>query len=268
MNLKYRKIIAKIRPLHKMARMVMYNSGFVFYKRKYRKENYAEFFKEIKDSKLGKRCFIVGNGPSLNVEDLNRLMNEDCFGTNEIHKLFCETKWRPKYYVIIDRYSKSTPEEIKKMDSEIVFLGDYYWRFNKVYRDDAICLHQKFYFNDNYYRFSKDISKYIVNSPTVTYAAMQIAAYMGYTEIILIGFDHNYTFEFAKDKSVVKTDTISSHFFKDEIPEDIIADVAGMTKAYESFREYANSHNIVVKNATRGGKLETFDRVEFDTLFE
>ena len=40
-----------------------------------------------------------------------------------------------------------------------------------------------------------------------------------------------------------------------------------MTKAYEAFRRYADENGIKVKNATRGGKLEIFERVDFDSLF-
>ena len=41
-----------------------------------------------------------------------------------------------------------------------------------------------------------------------------------------------------------------------------------MTMAYESFKNYADDNGIIVKNATRGGKLEVFERTDFDGLFE
>lgn len=268
MDLKYRKIIAKFKPIHKLGKMMMYNSGVFFYKKLYKENNLEQIFHEIKDSKKGKRCFIIGNGPSLRVEDLEKLKNEDCIGANEIHKIFNTTTWRPKYYLIMDRYSKSTPEQIMDIDCETVFLGDYYWRFNKVLRNDAICLHQHYCYDERHYDFSTDISKMIINSPTVSFGAMQIMAYMGYSEIYLLGFDHNYEFEFAADGSIIKTNKQDTHFFKDDVPEDIIANVRGMTKAYEAFRDYAKKTGIVVKNATRGGKLEVFERVNFDSLFE
>lgn len=267
MDLKYRKMIARIKPLHKFSRVVMYDCGIFFYRKKYKENNYDELFSGMKGSKRGKRCFIIGNGPSLRVEDLDKLIDEDCFGTNEIHKIFPQTKWRPQYYLIMDRYTKSTPEEIRDLDCKTVFLGDYYCRFNEVLRQDAICLHQHQCYNERKYLFSDDISKQIINSPTVSYGVMQIAAYLGYSEIYLLGFDHNYSFEFSADGSVVKTGKESTHFFKDEIPETIVADVRGMTKAYESFGDYAGHHNILVGNATRGGKLEVFNRVDFDSLF-
>lgn len=267
MDLKIRKIIARVKPIHKLCRMLMYDSGVFYYKKIYNSNNYEQKFNELKGSQAGKRCFIIGNGPSLKPSDLDRITDEDCFGTNEIHRIFNQTRWRPRYYVVIDRYSKSTPEQIRDLKCEMVFLSDYYCRFNPVLRKDFICLHQHYNWNEKRYLFSSDISKAIVSSPTVSYAAMQIAAYLGYKEIYLLGFDHNYSFEFAPDGSIIKTDKRDTHFFKDDVPEDIIADVLGMTRSYESFKRYADNNGIVVRNATRGGKLEIFDRVDFDSLF-
>lgn len=267
MKLQVRKKIAKIKPLHKMARLVMYNSGYVYYRTMYRRKNYAEVFSRLKGSMAGKRCFIVGNGPSLLVEDLERLKDEDCFGVNEIHRIFNQTKWRPKYYVIMDRYSKTTPEQLRDLECNNIFLTDYYCRFNTVLRDDIVCLHQHYNLSEKRFRFSSDISKCIISSPTVSYTAMQIASYLGYSEVYLLGFDHNYSFEFDRKGAVIKTDAMETHFFHDEIPEDIIANVWGMTKAYESFKKYAEENGIVVRNATRGGRLEVFERTDFDSLF-
>ena len=266
MDLKYRKYISKFNLLHKILKWYAYNSGVFFYNRISKANNYDTFFTSIKGSKRGKRCFIIGNGPSLKITDLELLKNEDTFATNEIHRCFSQTNWRPTYYLIMDRYSKSTPEEIKNIKCKTMFLGSYYWRHNKVLRTDAICLHQRYYFNNIKYKFSSDISKYIVNSPTVSYAAMQVAAYLGYSEIYLLGFDHRYSFEFDKNGNIIKTGEKHTHFFKGEKEEDIIGDIFGMTKAYESFKNYATANNINVYNVTRGGNLNVFNRVNFDSI--
>ena len=155
---------------------------------------------------------------------------------------------------------------LRDLDCKTVFLGDYYWRFNNVLRKDAICLHQHLAYDEHNYLFSEDIGKQIVNSPTVSYGAMQIAVYLGYKEIYLLGFDHNYMYEINSDGNVVKTNKEKTHFFKDEKPEEIIANVRGMTRAYIAFKEYSVKHGITVKNVTRGGKLELFERMELDKL--
>lgn len=50
----------------------------------------------------GERCFIVANGPSLTINDLNMIKNEYCFGCNGIYKIFENTDWRPTYWCVSD----------------------------------------------------------------------------------------------------------------------------------------------------------------------
>ena len=267
MNLKFRLLIAKFKPLHQALRWFMYNKGAFFYRKIYKERGYDKLFADWKNSKRGKRCFLIGNGPSLNVEDLEKIKNEDCFGVNEIYRIFPHTTWRPKCITIKDRYTKSTPENIRDIDCQLVLLGDYYWRYNPVLREDAICVREKYSFNSSKYNFSDDLRNGTYSAPTVAYMAMQIIAHFGYSEVYLLGFDHSYAFEFDKKGRVVNTGKDNAHFFKDDKASDIIGNVWGMTKAYEAFKEYADANGIVVKNATRGGKLEIFERVDFDSLF-
>ena len=266
MNKKYRNIITKIPSIHKLARLIMYNNGKIFFRKLYKKNQYDELFRKLHNSCAGKRCFIVGNGPSLRVSDLELLKYEDCFGANEIHRIFSKTSWRPKYYIIVDRYTKTTPVEIAEVDSQIVFLSDYYWRFNRVLREDAICLKQRYFFEDSFPLFSDDISKYIYVGETVTYAALQIAVYLGYTEIYLIGVDHNYCKMLDQKGKLVSDGVKRNHFFIDEEPEDIIANVYGMEKAYLAASEFCKKKGVEIYNASRGGKLEVFKRVELEKV--
>ncbi|MEH7386551.1 hypothetical protein V7147_14250, partial [Bacillus sp. JJ1521] len=56
--------------------------------------------KKIKNKHMGQRCFIIGTGPSLTIEDLEKLRNEMTFSMNSICLAFDETDWRPTYYGI------------------------------------------------------------------------------------------------------------------------------------------------------------------------
>ena len=62
--------------------------------------------RRFKNSHLGERCFIVGNGPSLKIEDLEKLYvnGEITFAFNMIYKIFDQTLWRPTYYGISDGF--------------------------------------------------------------------------------------------------------------------------------------------------------------------
>lgn len=53
------------------------------------------------------RAFIVGNGPSLKPDQLDRLIPETSFGVNRIHLIYDQTKWRPNYWMFFD-FSNST----------------------------------------------------------------------------------------------------------------------------------------------------------------
>ena len=52
----------------------------------------------------GKRCFLIGNGPSLRAEDLTRLREagEITFAFNRIYSIFDQTPWRPNFYISQD----------------------------------------------------------------------------------------------------------------------------------------------------------------------
>lgn len=137
----------------------------------------------------GKRCFLIGNGPSLTYEDLEQLRKkgEIAFGANRIYRSFDKTLWRPNYYLMVDSSMiQQDIEIIQNYQLPSVFIGDNYSE-NKL-----TGLNNCFYFSrmPNDYQtdcFSTDITQYVYGGSTVIYDAMQIAIYMGFMEIILLG---------------------------------------------------------------------------------
>ena len=91
----------------------------------------------------------------------------------------------------------------------------------------------------------------------MTYAAIQLAAYMGFAEIYLLGVDFTYCGSSQKTYA---------HFYKEEKLISVGAD-KHVLLAYKAAKKYADENNILIYNATRGGKLEVFQRVNFDDLF-
>jgi hypothetical protein len=217
----------------------------------------------------GKRCFIVGNGPSLTSDDLNLLKAEDCFASNSIFNMFVQTEWRPKYYVLVDRYACISVSDIIDSGLEYIFLGSYRCRFNSESRyllnyNNVKCIRSHQTIIKSRFKFSYDIMKCAFLTNTVSYIIMQIAVYMGYSEIYLLGFDHNYGFEVNEKGNIVKNNN-RSHFYSDN--NKVVADIEGMTLSYNKMKEVAEKKGIKVYNATRGGKLEVFERIDFDSLF-
>ena len=69
----------------------------------YAKSPDAAYIRALENSRSGGRCFLVGNGPSITASDLDALAGEETFASNGIFKVFGGTRWRPTYYLSVDR---------------------------------------------------------------------------------------------------------------------------------------------------------------------
>ncbi len=219
----------------------------------------------FKNKHSDKRCFIIGNGPSLRVEDLDMLNQngEICFGTNMIYKVFSKTKWRPQYYVVSDMaVLKTYGDQIKQLHLPCLFIGNRrtgFWdgfenqRFHAF--NDFRCLDMDIPY------FSEDITRCIYSYYTVTYTCLQIAMYMGFKEIYLLGVDASYN-GYASDEN--------NHFIKNYYDQDdrqrIPVEMEKHFRAYQVAERYARERGVRIYNATRGGNLEAFERFDFDSF--
>ncbi len=221
---------------------------------------------EIRGLRSGDRCFIVGNGPSLTTSDLALLENEDCFAANHVYKLFDKTAWRPTYYVIQDRYTQ-LDIDLSNIGAKAFFAGAYFARNNAIEIPDpayVFCERRDLNGSAEYMTFSDDITDFVSSGYTVTYSMIQIAASLGYTEVYLVGIDHNYAVEVDEKGAVVRRQNVRNHAFED-VNKETTANIAGMEKAYRSALHYAReSGRLSIFNATRGGHLEVFERVSLE----
>lgn len=217
----------------------------------------------------GKRCFIVATGPSLTVADLNTLHknNEICISMNGIFSVFESTDWRPDYYMISDgQAAMKWKNEILTSRMKAKFISDTAWNLDEEEKTDDIfkwhLIKQSHLLKAGEEKtlpeFSADFSRGTYSGRTITYdGALQLAVYMGFSEICLLGVDCNY-----------KRGSQNNYFYQEKEKDNIDHDEERMIMAYQSARNYADSHGIKIYNATRGGMLEVFDRVDFDSLFK
>jgi len=221
---------------------------------------------DIKDRHAGERCFIACTGPSLKVDDLEKLKNEYSFSMNTIFLAYESTEWRPTYYVFVDPYTCRKLSKHYTLDFESFAIGEAFLHsYIRANRSDRIkpCLihygnHTKRNMKKGRVKIEDDVSVCIYDCFTVTNMAMTIAIYMGFREIYLLGCDCNY------EKAV--------HFQNSEIDptgeeEGRMIKEADLNRyGYEAMREYAEKKGVKIFNATRGGYLETFERVDFDNI--
>ena len=94
---------------------------------------------------------------------------------------------------------------------------------------------------------------------------------MGFKEIYLIGVDHSFARYINEKGEIVEDKNLKDYFCeeynKDKEKLDIPTTVVS-TLAYQKAEEYSRQHGFRIYNATRGGKLEVFERVDFDKLFD
>ena len=233
-----------------------------------------------KDTQAGNKCFIIGTGSSLCMRDLNLLKANKCLciGTNKIFLAFAQTKWRPDYYIATDiRTIQQYKKEIFEVQVSHKFIT--YQRVIHVrgqeplsqrhltfwdteYSKGAIKIRINDYYNlhDEQF-FSTDLCDCIHDGASVTYAAMQLAAYMGVHEIYLLGVDFDMTGNTTKGEN-----HFTNKYFK-ENEHFIIPNQDRVFRSYQKAEKHSHENGFRIFNATRGGKLEVFERVDFDSLF-
>jgi hypothetical protein len=222
--------------------------------------------RSYRDRHKGQRCFIIGNGPSLKRTDLSLLRDEVTFGLNRIYLLFNEIGFATTYHVTINKLVlEQTSEEISNL-SVPCFIS---WESH-----DLIEFRPNMMFLQHVYkggpRFFSDIAEGIWEGATVTYVAMQIAYYMGFEKVILVGVDHNFETKGKPHTTVVSIGDDPNHFsphyfgkgFRWQLPDLETSELAYHIADYK----FRNSGREIV-DATIGGNLEIFPKIDYESLF-
>ena len=227
---------------------------------------------QFKNIHAGERCFIIGNGPSLTTHDLDLLKNERTFGLNSVYRLFDKTVWRPTYYVASDKgFIANYFDEIADIECEMKFIDMRFMDQKSRLENCAfICTNPKYIIN-NYNlkpQIHEDITEYMERGGTVTFDAIQIAIYMGFREIYLIGQD--FSMPFYKDRYGFphRTDEKHAHFAGGDNVKVHYLNRQSVLNAFLETKDYCAEHGIIIKNATRGGKLEVFERADLEDILE
>jgi hypothetical protein len=224
---------------------------------------------KYKNCHKNERCFIVATGPSLTIEDVNLLKDEIAFAMNSVYKLFDKTDWRPDYYGIVDgSVFKKIKDEIKFCELNCAFYPDKYIHWNEKYANSVpikgnFCVNAQerdvIPANWRKTKFGTDMTKLFYEGTSVVHFILQIAIYMGFKEIYLLGTDCNYHGS-SKHSSIV--DYKGGNELGNP-PEDIYN---GLIQDYLKAKEVANTRGIKIYNATRGGMLEVFERVKLEDI--
>lgn len=227
-----------------------------------------------KDLHRGQRCFIIGNGPSLKNMDLSKLRNEVTFGMNRVYLQFPELGFTTTYFVTVNNLV------IEQFTSDILglsmpkFLS---WHAHNHLERQAVIDSQAgaapvIFLHTTYTgpKFARDVRGRLWEGATVTYVTMQLAFYMGFETVILIGVDHNYTTKGKPNTTVVSQGDDPDHFNTRYFGKGLrwqLPDLDTSERAYRMARLAFESDGRQVLDATVGGQLTVFPKVKYDVLF-
>ncbi|MDD3944851.1 MAG: DUF115 domain-containing protein [Bacteroidales bacterium] len=226
------------------------------------KDDRFERLREFKDRYKGKRVFVTCTGPSLTISDLELLDGEYVFGMNSIALIHDETSWKPDFYAIQDGnvYAK-IEEKVLSTDNGIVFIPfglrkkfktlDKWVDFHISYWYHMFGLHRT---NKYFAKFSGDCYHTVYDGYSIAYSILQLAVYIGFDEIYLLGADCSYSGK-------------QQHFIETGLDDPTVVTVTKRFFAsYGEAKKFADKHGIKIYNATRGGYLEMFPRVNLEDV--
>lgn len=238
---------------------------------------YGKAIKKYENIHNGETCFIIGNGPSLKLDDLNTIdkLNIPSFAFNRIFCVFDETDWRPTYYISQDQnVTTGQVDNFLSLNLPNMFFP-IRWKW---YSNISVTNGKYFNLVGNeelpLYNFSNDFSSIVYEAATVAYTAIQLAYYMGFKKIYLVGFDNNYSVMKDKDGNIVRDETVKDYFTDKYTNKDtdklLVGSIYHLNKAFISVNEHIKSGEIDLEvfNATRGGKLDVFIRKDLDDIFK
>jgi hypothetical protein len=222
----------------------------------------------------GRPGFVLGNGPSINEQDLRPLTGQVTFVTNAFCRHPIVEEWQPTYYFLTDPvyYDGSDARRddfdgIKaRVPSSTYFVPHKAREY--IERESLLPLERTYYValagnlaHDPPWK--PDFTLVQPDVRTVVQLAIMGAMFMGCQPIYLLGLDHDWLAHEHEHYTFYTGDAAEQHDWK---YGDLMEAVLIMWRGYESIRRVAEAEGISIFNATRGGFLDVFERADYEGL--
>lgn len=240
--------------------------------------------KDIHGRHSGERCFILCNGPSVNGQKLNGLKDEIVISVSNGYRHNFYAEIAPKYHLIPHfTFGSFTIEDAlvwlgemdERLKCEIVFVSTQ--QMQLVESEKKLGKQNVRYFFDQgdftKYETIPEFTRCIPGAKSAPILAIMLAMYMGFENIYLIGVDHdwfikkNYRYAFGvtsfdgKDAGVDAGGAMPNMRLADELPN-----ASALWLQYRALNRIAKANKIQIYNATLGGALDEFERVDINSI--
>jgi hypothetical protein len=237
----------------------------------------------FRDRHRGRRCFVIGNGPSLAAQDVSRLGAELTFVMSGFWKHPAVEDWQPSYYFLADPlfFDGSAPlarffDGLRSRISSTTFVVPLYARRSveqTAILPPAAPVHYVAFRGRLHHglRSEPDLTKRIPAVTSVSQLAIMAALYMGCSPIVLLGLDHDWLAQRGLDRHFYSGRTVDDH------PEahgdlerypyaELLDSSLRLWRGYDALRTLAARKGVRIVNATEGGFLDVFERARYEDL--
>lgn len=213
----------------------------------------------------GETAVLVCNGPSLNQMDLRFLRKHTCIGLNKIFLGFKKFAFYPKYYVAVnDLVIEQSSAEIKALNC-VKFISQ---RNARWVPESALTHHIKT--DRPPHRFCTDITLGVHEGWTVTYAALQVAYYLGFKQVVIVGMDHRFTYQGQPNETHLLQGDDPNHFapnyFSGQQWDN--PDLAHSEESYRLAKQVFEADGRSIIDATLKGACTVFDKQPYTQVFQ
>lgn len=229
---------------------------------------YHLFFKHknhwnILEKYANKAVFVIGNGPSLNKTPLNKI--DDSYvsiGMNKINLIYESTTWRPDIITCVNAFVIGQNKEYFNKTNRILILPVRAFYLGIKPRKNVLFVLLK-----DQEKVETNIEKIVSSGCTVTFTALQIAAYLNPKSVNIVGVDHSFVVKEGPLVQKFEGDDVN-HFHKDYFKDKYwgLPNLDGSEKLYQISKDYFESRNIPITDYTVDGKLEIFTKGRIQEL--
>jgi glycosyltransferase involved in cell wall biosynthesis/archaellum component FlaC len=226
----------------------------------------ASALRELRGAFKGQRCFVMGNGPSLNEQNLRQLKDEFTIGANYIYmnqeKMgFAPTVISFANYLVIEQRL----DEILALPDPIKVLPFYLFESFGA-PDNTILLNMQHQTPE----FSTDATCFASTQSTVTYVNLQLAYYLGFDTVYMIGVDNRYKQpDRGREGTVLTQEEDDPNHFTPNYFKGLKwqkGDTERIEWLYGRAKEAFEARGSRIIDCTHNGALTVFEKGDLDTV--
>ena len=222
---------------------------------------------------------IVGNGPSLNKTPLEKINKSFVsIGMNKINLIYEKSSWRPDIIACVNGFVIRQNKEYFNTTKRILILPIRAFYLGVKPRKNILFVNLK-----DQHKMEKNIENVLSTGCTVTFTALQIAAYLNPKFINIVGVDHSFVVQkvgvSAVQSSLRSTNNAGvqkfngddvNHFSKDYFKNRYwgLPDLDGSELLYQIAKDYFDLNQIPIIDYTVDGKLKIFIKDDVNAIIK